>query len=79
MLVIAATSGSAISQSSAIWPTPRIAISSTITSVSGGSVMAAHLVLNWARYTGSPSEFEGAASDALRASPVAAVAAARDD
>ena len=36
-LVIAATSGSAISQSSAIWPRPRIAISSTSISVSGGA------------------------------------------
>ena len=35
--VIAATSGSAISQSSAIWPRPRIAISSTSASVSGGA------------------------------------------
>jgi hypothetical protein len=29
-----------------------------ITSVSGGSILAAHLVLNWDRYNGSPQEFE---------------------
>jgi predicted acylesterase/phospholipase RssA len=34
-----------------------------ITSVSGGSVMAAHLALNWDRYNGSPSEFDAAASE----------------
>src|SRR6201982_1630931 len=33
-----------------------------ITSVSGGSIMAAHLVLNWDRYNGSPDEFDAAAS-----------------
>ncbi len=33
-----------------------------ITSVSGGSIMAAHLVLNWDQYTGSPKEFDEAAS-----------------
>ena len=36
-----------------------------ITSVSGGSIMAAHLVLNWDRYTGEPKEFEAAASELL--------------
>src|SRR5262245_5953591 len=36
-----------------------------ITSVSGGSIMAAHLVLNWDRYTGSTEEFEKAASHLL--------------
>src|SRR5947209_5181627 len=36
-----------------------------ITSVSGGSVMAAHLTLNWDRYTGSPSEFDQAASQLI--------------
>jgi predicted acylesterase/phospholipase RssA len=36
-----------------------------ITSVSGGSVLAAHLVLNWDRYNGSPSEFDAAASELL--------------
>jgi predicted acylesterase/phospholipase RssA len=32
-----------------------------ITSVSGGSIMAAHLVLNWDRYIGSAKEFDQAA------------------
>jgi len=36
-----------------------------ITSVSGGSIMAAHLALNWDRYNGSPSEFDAAASELL--------------
>lgn len=36
-----------------------------ITSVSGGSIMAAHLVLNWDRYTGSAKEFDQAASQLL--------------
>jgi predicted acylesterase/phospholipase RssA len=36
-----------------------------ITSVSGGSAFAAHLVLNWDRYNGSPSEFDAAASEVL--------------
>lgn len=38
---------------------------SHITSVSGGSVLAAHLVLNWDRYNGSPNEFDAAASELL--------------
>jgi predicted acylesterase/phospholipase RssA len=38
---------------------------SHITSVSGGSIMAAHLVLHWDRYNGSPSEFEAAAAELL--------------
>ncbi len=29
-----------------------------ITSVSGGSIFAAHLALNWGRYNGSDSEFD---------------------
>jgi predicted acylesterase/phospholipase RssA len=41
---------------------PRI---THITSVSGGSIFAAHLVLNWDRYNGSPAEFEDAASEFL--------------
>src|SRR3954469_3789385 len=41
---------------------PRI---SHITSVSGGSVFAAHLALNWDRYSGSPGEFDAAASEFL--------------
>src|SRR5438067_7943874 len=36
-----------------------------ITSVSGGSIFAAHLVLNWDRYNGSPSEFDAAATEFL--------------
>src|SRR5262249_39192959 len=36
-----------------------------ITSVSGGSIMAAHLVLNWDRYTGSAKEFDAAATELL--------------
>jgi predicted acylesterase/phospholipase RssA len=34
-----------------------------ITSVSGGSIFAAHLLLNWDRYSGSPSEFDAVASE----------------
>jgi predicted acylesterase/phospholipase RssA len=36
-----------------------------ITSVSGGSIFAAHLVLNWDRYNGSPEEFDQAAAQLL--------------
>jgi len=36
-----------------------------ITSVSGGSVFAAHLVLNWDLYNGSSNDFEAAASKLL--------------
>src|SRR5262245_37743057 len=36
-----------------------------ITSVSGGSIMAAHLDLNWDRYTGSAKEFDQAAAKLL--------------
>jgi predicted acylesterase/phospholipase RssA len=36
-----------------------------ITSVSGGSIFAAHLVLNWGRYNGSDSEFDAAAAELL--------------
>src|SRR5262245_44240826 len=36
-----------------------------ITSVSGGSIFAAHLLLNWDRYNGSPSEFDSVASEFL--------------
>src|ERR1043165_6259325 len=36
-----------------------------ITSVSGGSILAAHLVLNWDRYNGSPEEFDKAARELL--------------
>src|SRR5215510_16045334 len=38
---------------------------SHITAVSGGSIIAAHLALNWDRYNGSPSEFDAAASELL--------------
>src|SRR5437868_3057678 len=36
-----------------------------ITSVSGGSIIAAHLALNWGRYTGSANEFDAAAAELL--------------
>src|SRR5579872_818107 len=36
-----------------------------IASVSGGSILGAHLVLNWDRYNGSASEFDSAASEIL--------------
>ena len=36
-----------------------------ITSVSGGSVLAAHLVLNWDRYCGDSQQFESAAKELL--------------
>ena len=36
-----------------------------ITAVSGGSIIAAHLCLNWGRYNGSPSEFDAAATELL--------------
>jgi len=36
-----------------------------ITAVSGGSIIAAHLGLNWGRYTGSASEFDAAARELL--------------
>src|ERR1041385_7548720 len=36
-----------------------------ITAVSGGSIIAAHLVLNWDRYNGSPGEFDAAAAALL--------------
>lgn len=38
---------------------------SHITAVSGGSIIAAHLALNWDRYTGSPGEFDAAAAELL--------------
>jgi predicted acylesterase/phospholipase RssA len=37
-----------------------------ITSVSGGSILAAHLVLNWHRYTGALEEFDAAAAELLQ-------------
>ena len=33
-----------------------------IVSVSGGSILGAHLALNWGRYNGSEADFDGAAS-----------------
>jgi len=36
-----------------------------ITAVSGGSIIAAHLGLNWARYNGSANEFDAAAAELL--------------
>src|SRR5438270_5527877 len=36
-----------------------------ITSVSGGSIMAAHLALNWDSYTGSERDFDRAATQLL--------------
>ena len=36
-----------------------------ISSVSGGSIIGAHLALNWDRYNGSPNEFDAAASELL--------------
>src|SRR5438270_1133524 len=36
-----------------------------ITSVSGGSIIAAHLALNWGRYNGDPEEFDAAAAELL--------------
>jgi predicted acylesterase/phospholipase RssA len=39
---------------------------SHITSVSGGSVLAGHLVLNWDRYCGSENEFNSAADEVIR-------------
>src|ERR1043166_794306 len=36
-----------------------------ITSVSGGSIMAAHLVLKWKQYTGSAEDFDQAAAKLL--------------
>src|SRR3954452_9874052 len=36
-----------------------------ISAVSGGSIIGAHLVLNWDRYNGSPHEFDAAAAEFL--------------
>src|SRR5262245_38503902 len=36
-----------------------------ITSVSGGSIIAAHLALNWGRYTASANEFDAVAAELL--------------
>ena len=37
-----------------------------ITTVSGGSILGAHLALNWKKYTGSPEEFEEVAEEVLQ-------------
>ncbi|HEX5445590.1 MAG TPA: patatin-like phospholipase family protein [Pirellulales bacterium] len=37
-----------------------------VTSVSGGSVLAAHLVLNWDRYTGTPDQFDAVAAEVIK-------------
>src|SRR4029079_10218903 len=37
-----------------------------LTPVSGGSILAAHLVLNWDRYNGSPQEFDEAAKEIVK-------------
>ena len=37
-----------------------------ISSVSGGSVLAAHLVLNWDRYCGSDAEFQQVSGELIR-------------
>ena len=39
---------------------------SHITSVSGGSILAAHLVQNWDRYRGTPDQFQAAAEEIVR-------------
>jgi predicted acylesterase/phospholipase RssA len=36
-----------------------------VSAVSGGSILAAHLVLNWEKYTGSKEEFESATREVL--------------
>src|SRR3954471_15761726 len=36
-----------------------------ITSVSGGSIIAAHLCLHWNRYNGSDSDFDAAAAELI--------------
>ena len=38
---------------------------SDIASVSGGSILAAHLVLNWDKYTGDDDDFSAAASESI--------------
>ena len=37
-----------------------------ITTVSGGSILGAHLVSNWDRYSGTPEEFDEAAAEIIR-------------
>ena len=40
--------------------TGQLARVTHVTSVSGGSILAAHLVLHWDEYTGTPEQFDGA-------------------
>src|ERR1700680_4348558 len=37
-----------------------------ISGVSGGGILAAHLGMNWTRYTANPEEFEAAAGQIIR-------------
>ena len=37
-----------------------------MTTVSGGSIIGAHMVLNWDRYCGSDAEFDEAATELVR-------------
>jgi len=43
-----------------------LAAVSDIAAVSGGSILAAHLVLNWDRYTGTDADFDQAAAEVIR-------------
>lgn len=36
-----------------------------VSAVSGGSILAAHLILNWEKYTGSKEDFDAAAREVL--------------
>src|SRR5262245_14111541 len=49
-----------------LWEADILPAVTHITSVSGGSVLAAHLVLHWHRYTGSLKEFDAAAAEVIR-------------
>src|SRR4029077_7234059 len=42
----------------------------TITSVSGGSILAAHLAVNWAKYNGDQKAFEEAAGELVEFSRI---------
>jgi predicted acylesterase/phospholipase RssA len=46
-----------------LYETGQLPLVKRIGAVSGGSVLAAHLVLNWERYTGSKEEFDKAAQE----------------
>ena len=45
------------------WMLPKI---THITTVSGGSTLGAHLVLNWDHYCGTPEQFDEAAGETIR-------------